>query len=171
MRLRKLWMQLKKLWELIMLRVRTEIDVRNVSPNKLYSWLLDVDDERYRAWHPAHRGYQRVLENPEIVGSVVKFEEHIGGRRLGLAWEITQAKLGESLGFKAKFPYPVNLSLGFTPIEVGTRVQHDLRIGFGGLVGNGIDLFVGNMIFTRSLARAVSSHAIQEFRNLESILG
>ena len=91
-----------------MLSVR-EISTVGVSPERIWSFLIALDGERYRAWHPRdHRGFRRLREarSPDGVGQVDYFSEDIGGRRYRFVCEITRSSPGRFLEFC--LPRPLN---------------------------------------------------------------
>ncbi len=57
-----------------MLTIKTEIII-NKPPEAVYNWVLALNDEKYRKWHPAHRAFRRE-------GSKVFLKEEVEGQKL-----------------------------------------------------------------------------------------
>jgi hypothetical protein len=55
----------------------THTTLKGVSPHQVYDFLVNMDRERYRSFHPADHKDYRVLHQPEdgVVGTVVYLKE------------------------------------------------------------------------------------------------
>lgn len=155
-----------------MLEIITKIIIKGKSPQQIFDWMLNLNQERYLEWHPtAHKSYRRIKETENFVGSIIYFEETLGDFRVNYKWEVVDLKTDNLILMKAKIFYPVYLSLSFLATNKDTEVIHQLRIGFSfkGLEKI-FDWFVRKFIFTEKKIGALERHAMEEFKNLENII-
>ena len=155
-----------------MINIVTRIFVKKKTSEQIYSWLLNLDHEKYIQWHPtAHKDYRRVYINKNITGSIFYFDEYIGKLHINYEWSITRIKQNKFIITKAKSFYPIYLIISFEDMFGGTEVTHDLRIGFKFLgFEKIIDLFANSFLLTSRERQAINQHAKEEFTNLEHLL-
>ena len=77
-----------KLLEDVVLTESVEI---RTTPEKIFDFFLQLDDARYRAWHPGdHVTFRRLRGEPWEEGSVVYAEEYIHGKLHKLKFLVTK---------------------------------------------------------------------------------
>ena len=157
-----------------MLRSVTKIIIRGKSPAQISDFLINLDQESYVRWHPAHQIYRYLKKTENGVGSIVRIEELLEGFKIGYTSEILEIKKSESKVtalVKGKTFYPIYLRLSAEKIGGDTEVTHELRVGFSfhGLE-KVFDWFIRRFIFTERKIKAIKRHATEEFKNLENII-
>jgi hypothetical protein len=149
----------------------TEIFVRDKSASQVFDWIVNLDQERYLQWHPDHTVYRIEKTTNEYLGSTVYYEQILNGPGANFEWKVIDIEENEHILYKARFIYPIYLSLSMEDIEGGVEVTHSLLLGF---VAKGfekpLDWFVGKFIFTAEAAQASHRHAHEEFKNLERLI-
>jgi uncharacterized protein YndB with AHSA1/START domain len=154
----------------------SRITVKGVSPDQIYQFLLSLDNDRYRQWHPGHHLEFRVVHQPkdETVGSVFYFKERFeDGQELGAQLKVVEAVPGERLVQRSISPWwkPFDIIAGLQSIPEGTLVTHQIVAGsdlpFLGMLFN---LIMRRLFLKESNIKAIHSHANEEFTNLEHLL-
>lgn len=158
-----------------MIQIITKIIVKGKSPQQIFDWLHNLNQERYLQWHPAHKDYRLIRETKNLTGSIIYFDETFGGRRVNYKWELIKVKRNLPVlvedKMKAKTLYPVYWHLSGEKINNDTKIIHKLMIGFSfkGLEKI-FDWFVRKFIFTERRIKTLERHATEEFKNLEKII-
>lgn len=158
-----------------MLSVR-ETSTVGVSPDRIWSFLIALDGERYRAWHPRdHRGFRRLRDapSPAGVGQVDYFSEDIGGRRYRFVCEITRSAPGRLVEFC--LPRPLNAlraGRGYFLLTAhgngATRVEAVVELGWS----SGPLRAIGDRFVRRAVdLRALKTHMREESLYLEKAAG
>lgn len=155
-----------------MIRVVTTIDIQGKTPEAIYEWIVTLDDERYRRWHPAHIAWRTIRQTPEDVGSLVFLDEQFEGFRVRYVGEVVGSVPGRLLRYRLKriVPLPVALTLRFDPRTHGTTVTHALAAGYQGAFGRILDGVLRRTVLTPAFEKALERHAREEFKNLERLI-
>lgn len=153
-----------------MITFTTTVEVNGKSPDQIYDWILNLDNDKYKRWHPAHKEWKTIKRTPNEIGSIVYLDEQFNHFRLKLTGELVEVKPNRFLLYKYKSLIPGYLSLAFESTNRGTRVIHKTGIGCKGLLGKIIDWTLRKLYFTRAFEEALEKHAKEEFRNLEEII-
>lgn len=154
----------------------SRITVKGVSPDQIYQFLLSLDNDRYRQWHPRHHLQFRVVHQPEdaTVGSVYYFKERFeDGRELGAQLEVVEAVPGERLVQRSVSPWwkPFDIIIGLQSIPEGTLVTHQIVAGSDlPFLGTLFNLIMRRLFLKESNIKAIHNHANEEFTNLERLL-
>jgi hypothetical protein len=153
-----------------MITLTAKIEIEGKTPEQIYKWLIDLDNEKYRKWHPDHREWRIIRQTPDIIGSVVYFDERFNHFRLKLTGKLIELKPDEYLLFKLKSPVPAHLSLTIKATRKGTSVTHEVRAGYDGGFGKITDWFLRKLYLPKEFEEALAKHAREEFKNLERLL-
>jgi len=159
-----------------MIQITTRIIIKGKSPQEIFDWIRNLNQERYLQWHPtAHKNFKLIKETENLIGSIIYFDEIFEGIRIKKKWEFVEVERNLPISFegkmKAKTFYPIYLHLSGKKVNSDTEIIHILRIGFSfkGLEKI-FDWFVKKIIFTERKIKAVERHATEEFKNLENII-
>lgn len=155
-----------------MMTFTTTVEVAGKTPEQIYDWILNLDNEKYKQWHPGHKEWKTIKRTSNEIGSIVYLDERFDHIRLKFTGEVIEAKLNSFLLYKLKSPIPIPgyLSLSFKPTKTGTKVIHEVGVGYEGLFGKIVDWFLRKFYLTRSFEKALEKHANEEFKNLEKLL-
>lgn len=159
-----------------MIQIVTKIIVKGKSPQQIFDWMRNLNQEKYLQWHPiAHKTYRQSKETEDLIGSVIYFNEEIDSFRVDYEWEFVEVKkslpISVEIKMKAKYFYPIYLNLSAKKVDIDTDVTHKLQIGFYAMGLEKIfDWFVRKFIFTKRQIEALERHATEEFKNLENII-
>ena len=154
----------------------SRITVKGVSPDQIYQFVLNLDDERYRQWHPGHHLEFRTVHRPngETVGTVYYFKERFeDGRVLATQVKVLQAVPGERLVQRSISPWwkRFDIIIGLQSIPEGTLVTHQIVAGSDlPFVGRLFNLILRRLFLNESNIKAIHNHANEEFTNLERLL-
>lgn len=150
----------------------TKIEIRGKSPEAVYGWIVTLNNERYRRWHPAHREWRNVRGTPEEAGSVVFFDEQFDGFSVRYYGEVTAAVPKRMLRWRLRrfILLPVHLTLRFESAEAGAIVTHELTAGYDPAFGRALDVALRKTVLTPAFEKALDTHAREEFKNLEWLL-
>jgi len=159
-----------------MIKITTPVLVKGKKPAQLYDYMIHMNVERAKSWHSAHAGgthWHKHKKSTDIlkVGDVVQFEEEIGDLKINYKWTIKRLERPNLFLMKVKSRYPIYLQLSFLPTNKGTKVMHELRIGFKFLgFQNLLDWVMSKTKLTPQRIKAIKQHTTEEFKNLEKIL-
>lgn len=155
-----------------MITMTTEIEVRGKTPAQIFAWNVNMDDTKYKQWHPAHVEWKTIKRTAGEVGSIAYFHEEFDGFRLAFTGELIDVKPNRLLRYQLKYliVLPAYLSLSFDPTEAGTKVIHEVRVGIEGMPGKVLDWILRKVYLTPAYESALSKHAIEEFKNLEWLI-
>jgi hypothetical protein len=149
----------------------TKIEVLGKKPSQIYDFMLDLNREKYIAWHPTeHIDYRVVKETRDIIGSICFYHEKMDNLRVKYYWEVTELTKNQLIVMKAKHIISVYLILKLDETTQGTLVTHNLQIGYKNGISNLVDWVVRNFIFTKNKRNSLERHANEEFKNLEKII-
>lgn len=153
-----------------MLRQVTEIEVEKPA-NEIYSFLLNLDKEKYCNWHPFHKDFKTIKRTNNTDGSVFYLYEVVDGTKADFNWTVIEHKENKMVKMKANLCYPLYLTLEFDKISPSkTIVRQKISVGFDNKLGKILDFFVSKIAFTKKVRKSQREHAIEEYKNLEKIL-
>jgi hypothetical protein len=146
----------------------TTIEVLGKKPNQLYEFMFSLDKAKYVDWHKTvHKDFRIVKKTVDTIGSIFFFHEQMPKLTIKYEWQVVELVKNQKIVMKAQSFIPIYLVLNFREIANGTFVTHELRIGGKCSISN---FLIRNFIFTKSKKQSVSEHAIEEFKNFESLL-
>lgn len=156
-----------------MLIVESEMIVDGVSGRGITDFLLDCDDDSYRAWWPGTHRQLHVLDRggPDHVGDVVLMDEYVGSRHLRMTGEVEAAVAGERIVWRLRWrriALPVRLALTLQQRGHGVHLRHRIVAGWTGPVRLLNPLW--RLYFTRSFTGALDRHVHTEFPLLRDLL-
>lgn len=116
------------------IEITSYVDVGGVTPHQVYDFLVNLNDERYRQWHPKHHKEFRVLYHPEdtIVGAVYYFREKLeDGHIIDSKVKVIEAIPDKYLAEKSLSPWwaPYTLHTNLEQASNGTKVIQKLILG------------------------------------------
>lgn len=156
--------------------VTSRILVKGVSPDQIYEFFLNLDDERYRQWHPGHHLEFRTVHQPEgeTVGTVTYFKERFeDGRVLATKIKTLEVVPGRRVVQRSVSPWwqPFDLIVGLEAIPEGTLVTHQIVVGSDlPFLGRLFNLVLRRLYLREGNIQAIHNHANEEFTNLERLL-
>lgn len=157
-----------------MLTLESLVTVPGLTGREVTDFLLDPDDDRYRAWwpgthlelHPTRHG-----SRDDHVGDLLLMDEYVGSRRLRAYVEVLQAVPGERILWQVHRwgrRLPVRLSLALRTHEGDVTLRHTITAGWPGRARVADPLW--RLYFSRSFARAMDRHVHTEFALLRDLL-
>lgn len=155
-----------------MITFTTTIEVSGKAPDQIYDWILNLDNDKYKRWHTAHKEWKTIKRTSNEIGSIVYLDEQFNHFRLKLTGELVELTPNRFLFYKGKgnLFIPGYLSLTFEPTNAGTKVIHKIGAGYKGLFGKVIDWLLRKFYLTKAFEEALEKHAKEEFKNLEKLL-
>lgn len=129
-----------------------------------------MDDEKYKKWHHAHKAWKTIKRTPNEMGSIVYLDEQFNQFRLKLTGKLVEVKPNRFLFYKWKSLISGYLSLAFESTNTGTKVTHEVGVGYKGLLGKIIDWLLKKFYLTKAFEEALEKHAEEEFKNLEVLI-
>jgi hypothetical protein len=154
-----------------MLSLRTEVRVEGASAVEIFDFLIDPDDESYRAWWPGtHHQLHPVARGPDHVGDVIYMDEHIGRRRLRMTGIVEEAVRGRRIAWRLKrgIKLPARLVLDLHEEGDAVAITHTVRIGSSG-PGRMFDPLL-RALARRGFAQALDQHVLTEFPLVADLL-
>ena len=154
-----------------MITLRTDVEVDGTTAAEVFDFLVDPDDESYRAWWPGtHFELHPTERGDRHVGDVIQMDELVGSRRLRGSAVVTEAIPSRSLvwRFKKGLPLPARLRLAFTDRDGGVAIAHTVRAGFSG-PGRILDPLL-RLYLSRRFAADLDEHVRTEFPLLRDML-
>jgi len=157
-----------------MLMLETELTLGGLTGREITDFLLNPQDDRYRAWWPGtHVAFHRTkaTPGPGHVGDRVVMDEYVGARRIRMVSEVVDAVPGERVVWQMRLwalPLPVRLILTLRTGEREVRVRHTITAGWKGRARVLDTLW--RLYFSPSFARAMESHVRTEFPLLRDLL-
>jgi hypothetical protein len=154
-----------------MIQLLTDIEVKK-SADKIYSFLLNLDKEKYCLWHSCHKDFKTINKTDDINGSILYFHEVVDGTKANYKWTLIDHKVDKLIKMKANYFYPLYLTINLDGISLNkTIVRHDISTGFQNKFLSLIfDSVVGQTLFSKRVRQSQQRHAIDEYQNLENIL-
>ncbi len=153
-----------------MLEHVTKVLIEGKDKEKILQFLLGLDVNQYKQWHPEHKDYKIIKATNDTIGSVFYYKEIIDGFKLNYRWTLTELEHLENkerIVMKAKIPISLYLILTLERVDNGTLITHHIKAG--GKISF-INKLIGKFIFTPKLIKSIERHANEEFKNLEKIL-
>jgi hypothetical protein len=155
-----------------MLTLHTEIRVDGITGTEIFDFLVNPDDESYRAWWPGTHLQLHIRERggDDHVGDVIYMDEYVGKRRLRMSAIVTEAVPGKKLVWRLKrgIKLPARLYLELADYEGGVAITHAIRTGFRG-AGRVLDPVL-KLFLSAGFARDMDDHARTEFPRLRDLL-
>ena len=154
-----------------MLTLRTEIRMDGIGGAEIFDFLVNPDDEFYRAWWPGtHLEFHPVERGNDFVGDVLYMDEYVGKRRLRGSAVVTDVVPGQRLVWQVKkgIKLPAWLHLEFSDYEGGVAIAHTVRAGFRG-AGRALDPLL-RIFLSRRFANDLDDHVRTEFPLLRDLL-
>ena len=158
-----------------MLTLQTELTVTGLTGREITDFLLDPDDERYRAWWPGtHLAFHRLSKGPEHPGRPgdrMVMDELVGSRHLRMVAEVVDAVPSERVVWRmrvGRVPLPVRVTITFRTDGDDVRIRHAITAGWGG-PGRAVDP-LWRLYFSSAFAREMDQHARTEFPLLRGVL-
>ena len=148
----------------------TKLTVPNAKAEQFYDFMINPDNNHYRAWWPEEHLEFNItkLGDKNHLGDEVYYDEYLGeARRLKFFAVVVTAKRPRTIAWqmkKAGVLLPAVLSVAFADTPEGLFINHELKIGFGG-IGKVLDLFI-RLYFTKSFADALKKHCLEEWPRL-----
>ncbi len=155
----------------------THTTLKGVSPNQAYDFLINMDNEKYRLFHPEGHKEYKVLHRPEkgTTGTVVYLKEvYENGFISSAKAVITEADPGRRIIMKSISPWwnPGTLIFILEAGDNGTVITHHLQIGSAlPVLGFIYNKLVKLFFLSEKNTAAIYKHVKEEYRNLEKILG
>lgn len=145
-----------------MLILKTEIDI-NRSPEYVYNWVIDLDNNKYCNWHPDHKLYYRHNDK-------VQLEEKVDSQTIKLKGRLVSDIPNKELRYRGHSSImPIYLSLNFEESTNGTRLINEIGIGFNGPLGVISDFLIRKFYKWDSMREKYTKHLYEEWTNLETI--
>lgn len=154
-----------------MIQMRTEVNVDELSGQKVIDFMLNCTDEAYqRWWEGTHLAFHTVKRYPNNLGNIVYFDEYIGKRRLCFTGVVTEIIPGKKLVWQMKkiVRLPGWLELNFEDREGGVNIIHTLAVGYRG-IGKILDPIL-RLFLSQDFESELEKHAQIEFHKLAEIL-
>jgi len=146
------------------------VEVKDLRPREIHRWLREMDNKRFKQWHPAHREYRVVRETPNYVGSRFYFREIVDGFEISGTWEVVYAEPPDTLIFKRRWQ-PVYWLLILTGTKNGTLVMNDMRYGTGWKwIDRPLGRIVERFYLTPEIQKAIDQHDREEFLMLGAVI-
>lgn len=149
----------------------TTVRVKGISGRDISNFLLNCTDAAYRKWWPGtHLTFHTVKRLPNDIGSLVYFDEYVGGRRLKSKGIVVRNIPGREIVWQMKklVKLPVRLALTFEDNQGGVKIVHSLAVGFNG-TGKVLDPLL-KLYFTDDFKKQLEEHARMEFIKLGQML-
>ena len=154
-----------------MITLKTIVNVKRISGESIYNFMLNCTDEEYQKWWPGtHLAFHTIRRYPNDFGNLVYFDEYVGSRRLKFKGVVIKNIPGKKIVWQMKkvMKLPVWLMLKFEDNNEGVKITHSIIAGFDG-IGKILD-FILKFYFSREFEKQLDEHAHVEFVKLEKIL-
>lgn len=154
-----------------MIVFKTEVEIKNVSPEQITDFMIDCTDEKYSRWWPGvHIAFHTIKRKPGNIGNLVYFDEFVDRRRLKFKATVEEYERGKIICWRMvkMIPLPAYLTIETEKWEGGTKLVHTLAIGF-----NGMFRFLNPMIkffIPSGMEKELDEHAKIEFPALTGLL-
>lgn len=152
-----------------MLSIKTIIPVNGVTPDQIIRFFLNLDTEKYKAWHPGHLKWEYLEKDEKGLPKRLRIEENIGKYHFNEEFTLEEYKPGKLMRLRVKHKEPVKsyLTLSFNKETGRTIVTHELTFTFG---YKPIDWLMNKLGLFNNFKKEVDKHATEEFKKLEKIL-
>lgn len=154
-----------------MLVLQTDVRVDGATAAEIFDFLVEPDDESYRAWWPGtHHQFHLVSRGEDHIGDVVYMDEHVGRRRLRMTAVVEEAVRGKAIVWRLRrgVKLPARLVLELRDEGDAVAVRHTLRIGSSG-PGRVFDPLLRGFA-GRRFAHDLDEHVRTEFPLLRDLL-
>jgi hypothetical protein len=154
-----------------MIELSTQVDVEGVNGRQITDFLLHPNDEAYRRWWPGtHLSFHTSSGVPGSAGSVVQFDEFVGGRRFAMQGVVLEVCPGKRVVWQLKrgIALPAWLLLELEDHARGVTIKHTIRAGARG-VWRIFDPLL-RLFLTPRFCASMDDHARTEFRRLGELL-
>lgn len=154
------------------MKIITEAEIKHAKAINAIAFFINCTDEQYAAWWPgAHIGFHTLKQTPDVVGSLVFFDEYVGVRRLKFQSRITQYDprgVVEYQMIRWGIRLPGWLNLEFRQEGARVAVTHTLKIGFVGWLSV-LDCIIRPFI-PKKFINDLEQHAQEEFSRLSGLI-
>jgi hypothetical protein len=157
--------------EVVMILMRTEVEVGGISGRTISDFMLNCTDEGYQNWWPGtHLAFHTTNRFPNDLGNLVYFDEYLGSRRLKFEAVVIRIIPGKEIVWQMKkvLRWPAWLVLEFRDSGKGVVIAHTLKVGFGG-IGKLLDPLL-RLYLTKGFEKDLEKHAHIEFTKLSESL-
>ncbi|HUV51815.1 MAG TPA: hypothetical protein VMW64_01915 [Dehalococcoidia bacterium] len=146
-----------------MLTIQTEILIKK-PPAAVYKWVLELDSEKYRGWHPAHKAFR-------WEGTRVYLNEEVGRQKLEIKGILISQIPDKELRFKGRISImPGYLSMRLEMVPEGTKFIYEIGVGFRGPLGFISDFLIRRFYRWDSMQKIYKKHMQEEWKALETVL-
>jgi hypothetical protein len=158
------------------IQLSTHTTLEGVLPHQAYDFLVSMDEERYRVFHPKDHKTYKVLHQPEhgIVGTIVYLkEEYENGYISSAKAKFIEATPDKKIVLQSISPWwqPCTLVFMFNATDNGTVITHHMQIGSSfPIIGVVYNKIVKCFFLSKENITAIYTHVKEEYRNLESML-
>nr|WP_228768911.1 hypothetical protein [Mycolicibacterium malmesburyense]CRL75797.1 hypothetical protein CPGR_03706 [Mycolicibacterium malmesburyense] len=157
------------------LTLESQMSVDGLTGGEITDFLLDCDDDRYRAWWPGTHLEFHVLEHGggDHVGDTVLMDEYVGSRHLRMVGVVESVVPGERIVWRLgwgrfRFPLPIRLTLTLRTLARGVHLRHSITAGWVGPARMLDPLW--RLYLSPSFAAAMDRHVRTEFPMLRDLL-
>ena len=96
-----------------MIIITTKIEIKGKTPEQIYNWILNLDDEKYKKWHHTYKAWKTIKRTPNEMGSIVYLDEQFNQFRLKHTGKLVEVKPNRFLFYKWKSLISGYISLAF----------------------------------------------------------
>jgi len=109
-----------------MFEIATDIEIKGVKPEKVYDFLINLDNGKFTKWHPDHIKFE-VLKEENGKPKVWYIEEMADGYKVKRKFELIEAIPNRLIRQKVLYNFPFidsELIVALEPKDGGTLVSH-----------------------------------------------
>jgi hypothetical protein len=145
--------------------------VPNATAEQFYDFMINPNSERYNRWMPEEHLQYFVTKHGDKnhLGDEVFFEENLGEtRRLAFHAIVITANRPSLIVWQMKktgLRLPAYLELGFLNSSDGLAIRHELKVGYGTILGKLFDPFF-RIYLNKSFLDALEKHCLTEWSEL-----
>jgi hypothetical protein len=154
----------------------THTTLRGVLPHQVYDFLISMDEECYRVFHPKDHKAYKVLHQPEngIVGTIIYLkEEYENGYISSAKAKFIEVTPDKKIVLQSISPWwqPCTLVFVLAASDTGTVITHHMQIGSVlPIIGFVYNKIVKRFFLSQDNIAAIYKHVKEEYMNLERIL-
>ena len=151
------------------MKITSTVKVIGKNAHQIFSFIENCDKEKYQSWHVEHKDFEIKKRTEDFIGSEIYFKEIIKGFKVNYTWKVEQVEREKMIQLKAKYFYPMYLTLTFKDEPDGVCVQQDLIMGRESQLIR-LDWLIKKFILTNEVSRNLQTHFTEEFKNLETLI-
>ncbi|MDM7999535.1 MAG: hypothetical protein QUS33_05940 [Dehalococcoidia bacterium] len=154
-----------------MVVLQTRVAVQGITGKRVTDFFINCTDTDYqRWWQGTHLQFHTLSRTPEVVGSLVYFDEYVGKHRLKCRGKVTAYAPGKRIEYQIiKVPaLPAWLVLEFEDRPGGVDIVHTVKAGYEGF-GKILDPLI-RLHLSPAFERDLNEHARTEFAKLGDLL-